>query len=38
MWQKVTKFKGAEYFRKALYTQDHYLLVEPDLETRVEGY
>ena len=19
MWQKVTKFKGAEYFRKALY-------------------
>ena len=21
MWQKVTKFKGAEYFRKALYMQ-----------------
>ena len=20
MWQKVAKFKGAEYFRKALYT------------------
>jgi hypothetical protein len=21
MWQKVAKFKGAEYFRKALYTE-----------------
>ena len=21
MWQKVAKFKGAEYFRKALYVQ-----------------
>ena len=21
MWQKVAKFKGAEYFRKALYIQ-----------------
>ena len=22
MWQKVAKFKGAEYFRKALYIQN----------------
>jgi hypothetical protein len=22
MWQKVAKFKGAEYFRKALYTKE----------------
>ena len=22
MWQKVAKFKGAEYFRKALYSED----------------
>ena len=24
MWQKVAKFKGAEYFRKALYIQGQY--------------
>ena len=23
MWQKVAKFKGAEYFRKALYIWSH---------------
>ena len=22
MWQKVAKFKGAEYFRKALYVEE----------------
>ena len=23
MWQKVAKFKGAKYFRKALYLYEH---------------
>ena len=26
MWQKVAKFKGAEYFRKALYVIYHLLI------------
>ena len=28
MWQKVAKFKGAEYFRKALYIV-HYFIPQP---------
>ena len=27
MWQKVAKFKGTEYFRKALYITDHRFLL-----------
>ena len=37
MWQKVAKFKGAEYFRKALYmqTQHHSRL---EFDTPGSGY
>ena len=27
MWQKVAKFKGAEYFRKALYVYTAWLII-----------
>ena len=35
MWQKVTKFKGAEYFRKALYVQYAIDIVDLFLWARV---
>jgi hypothetical protein len=27
IWQKVAKFKGAEYFRKALYSHQHIVCI-----------
>ena len=36
MWQKVAKFKGAEYFRKALYIRQYPLCVGGKEEREVE--
>ena len=36
MWQKVAKFKGAEYFRKALYGVDARISAKINVQTAVK--
>ena len=38
MWQKVAKFEGAEYFRKALYIYTHTLIqIGNDAHNYIDG-